>query len=59
MLGTWKVDSFETAPGTVSALLEGTELTAVFGIASVGGSSGCNSYTGTYGTNGQSCGSAG
>ena len=53
MLGTWEVDSFETAPGTVSALLEGTELTAVFGIASVGGSSGCNSYTGTYGTNGR------
>ena len=52
MLGTWNVDSFETAPSTVSAVLEGTELTAVFGIASVGGSAGCNSYTGTYGTNG-------
>lgn len=53
MLGTWKVDSFASAPGTVSAPLEGTELTAVFGIASVGGSGGCNSYTGTYGTNGR------
>jgi heat shock protein HslJ len=52
MLGTWMVDSFETGPGAVSAVLEGTELTAVFGIASVGGSAGCNSYTGTYGTNG-------
>ena len=27
-------------------------MTAVFGIASVGGSAGCNQYTGTYGTNG-------
>ncbi|MDF2734653.1 MAG: hypothetical protein K0S97_1276, partial [Chloroflexota bacterium] len=53
MLGTWEVDSFATAPNSVSAVLEGTELTAVFGIASVGGSSGCNSYTGTYGTNGR------
>ncbi len=53
MLGTWQVDSFATAPNSVSAVLEGTELTAVFGIASVGGSGGCNSYTGTYGTNGR------
>jgi heat shock protein HslJ len=53
MLGTWQVDSFASAPGTVTAPLEGTELTAVFGIASVGGSGGCNSYTGTYGTNGR------
>ena len=53
MLGTWKVDSFATAPGSVTVPLEGTELTAVFGIASVGGSSGCNEYTGTYGTNGR------
>ncbi len=52
MLGTWSVDSFATAPGSQTAPLEGTELTAVFGIASVGGFGGCNSYTGTYGTNG-------
>jgi heat shock protein HslJ len=50
--GTWRVDSFATAPNQVSAVLEGTELDAVFGIASVGGFAGCNSYSGTYGTNG-------
>jgi heat shock protein HslJ len=52
MLGKWNVDSFATGPGAVSAPLEGTELTALFGIASVGGSAGCNQYDGTYGTNG-------
>jgi heat shock protein HslJ len=52
LLGNWIVDSFATAPGSVTATIEGTSLTAVFGIASVGGSAGCNQYTGTYGTNG-------
>jgi heat shock protein HslJ len=52
MLGNWTVDSFATAPGTLAAPIEGTSLTAVFGIASVGGSGGCNQFTGTYGTNG-------
>ncbi len=52
MLGTWTVDSFATAPASLTAPIDGTSLTAVFRIASVGGSSGCNQYTGTYGTNG-------
>jgi heat shock protein HslJ len=52
MLGNWTVDSFATAPASLTAPIEGTSLTAVFRIASVGGSSGCNQYTGTYGTNG-------
>jgi heat shock protein HslJ len=52
MLGNWTVDSFATAPASLTAPIEGTSLTAVFRIASVGGSSGCNEYTGTYGTNG-------
>ncbi len=52
MLGNWVVDSFATAPGALTAPIEGTSLTAVFGIASVGGSGGCNQFTGTYGTNG-------
>ncbi len=52
LLGNWTVDSFATAPGAVTTPIEGTSLTAVFGIASVGGSAGCNQYTGTYGTNG-------
>ncbi len=50
--GTWRVDSFAASPNTVSAVLEGTDLEAVFGIASVGGFAGCNSFSGTYGTNG-------
>jgi heat shock protein HslJ len=52
LLGTWLVDSFATGTGSVTAPLEGTRLDVVFGIASVGGSSGCNSFSGTYGTNG-------
>jgi heat shock protein HslJ len=50
--GEWRVDSFESAPNTVSALIEGTEIDVAFGIASVGGFSGCNSFSGTYGSNG-------
>ena len=52
LLGRWVVDSFENAPGSQTIPLEGTELTAVFGITNVGGSSGCNTYDGVYGTNG-------
>jgi heat shock protein HslJ len=52
LLGKWVVDSFETAPSTVSALVPGTEIEVVFGIGSVGGFAGCNSFSGTYGTNG-------
>ncbi len=52
LLGRWQVDSFETSPGTVSAILPDTELEVVFGIGSVGGFAGCNSFSGTYGTNG-------
>jgi heat shock protein HslJ len=52
LLGPWRVDSFETAPSTVSALLPGTEIDVTFGIGNVGGFAGCNSFSGTYGTNG-------
>src|SRR4029077_9131732 len=52
LLGSWVVDSYATTPGSQSVPLSGTELTAVFGITSVGGSGGCNRYDGTYGTNG-------
>jgi heat shock protein HslJ len=52
LLGHWRVDSFATGPGAVSAVLPATELEVVFGIGSVGGSAGCNSFSGTYGTNG-------
>lgn len=52
VLGNWIVDGFAAADGTLTEPLEGTSLTAVFGIATVGGSAGCNTFTGTYGTNG-------
>jgi heat shock protein HslJ len=52
LLGRWQVDSFESAPGTVTAVLPGTTLDVVFGIGSVGGNAGCNDFTGNYGTNG-------
>ena len=52
LLGSWIVDSYASAPGTITAPLEGTELTAVFRLAKVGGSSGCNTYDGPYTTNG-------
>jgi heat shock protein HslJ len=52
LLGNWRVDSFESAPATVSAVAEGTEIEVVFGIGSVGGNGGCHTFSGTYGTNG-------
>jgi heat shock protein HslJ len=52
LLGSWVVDSYANAPGSQVVPISGTELTVVFGIANVGGSSGCNTYDGTYGTNG-------
>jgi len=52
LLGSWVVDSYESAPSTVSATLPGTELTAIFGLDKVAGFAGCNSYTGPYTTNG-------
>jgi heat shock protein HslJ len=52
LLGSWVVDSYSTAPGTVVVPLPGTELTAVFRLAKVGGSAGCNTYQGPYATNG-------
>jgi heat shock protein HslJ len=52
LLGTWQVGTFAQADGSVVAPLEGTELEVVFGLASVGGFAGCNSFSGTYGTNG-------
>jgi heat shock protein HslJ len=52
LLGRWDVSSFLLPPSTVTSPLEGTKLEVVFGIASVGGSSGCNTFSGTYGTNG-------
>jgi heat shock protein HslJ len=52
LLGRWDVDSYLVPPSTVTAPIAGTTLDVVFGLASVGGSAGCNTFTGTYGTNG-------
>jgi len=52
LLGPWVVDSYASAPGALTAPIEGTDLTAVFRLAKVGGSSGCNTYDGPYTTNG-------
>lgn len=52
LLGSWLVDSYAASPGALTAPLEGTELTAVFRLAKVGGSSGCNTFDGPYTTNG-------
>jgi heat shock protein HslJ len=52
LLGPWVVDSYASAPGALTAPSEGTDLTAVFGLATVGGSAGCNTYDGPYTTNG-------
>jgi heat shock protein HslJ len=53
LLGAWQVESFATAPGSQTAPLEGTTLTATFRLTDVGGSAGCNTYDGTYSTNGK------
>ena len=52
LLGKWNVDSYGIPPSTVTAVLPDTQLDVAFGIASVGGFAGCNSFSGTYGTNG-------
>lgn len=52
LLGPWLVESYTTGPGSVVAPLEGTELTVAFRLLRVGGSAGCNSFSGYYTTNG-------
>ncbi len=52
LLGKWRVDSYGTTPGTVVGVLEGTQIDVAFQLVSVGGSAGCNAYSGIYGTNG-------
>ena len=52
LLGKWNVESFGVPPSTVVAVLPETEIDVVFGIGTVGGFAGCNSFSGTYGTNG-------
>ena len=50
LLGSWVVDSYQSAPNTLSAPLPDSHMTAVFGLSNVAGFAGCNSYTGPYTT---------
>jgi len=52
LLGRWVVDSYASAQGALTPPLEGTDVTAVFRLSTVGGSAGCNTYDGPYTTNG-------
>ncbi len=45
---TWTLTTIGGPGDTVSSLIAGTEITAIFGNGSVGGSAGCNSYGGDY-----------
>ena len=51
LLGTWNIDSY-AVENSQFAKPENVRLEVVFGLASVGGFAGCNSFSGTYGTNG-------
>ena len=50
--GEWQVTAFNNGAGAVTSVIAGTEIDIAFGLASVGGFAGCNSFSGTYGTNG-------
>jgi len=52
LLGEWQVTAFNNGRDAVTSPLEGTDIDITFGIGSVGGFAGCNSFSGTYGTNG-------
>ena len=51
LLGSWVVDSYVTATGSVTVPLPDTELTVVFRLAKVSGSAGCNTFQGPYTSN--------
>ncbi|WFN33590.1 META domain-containing protein [Methanogenium sp. S4BF] len=54
LAGDWLTVSYRDADGNLVSVLEGTELTAVFGTDwQVTGRAGCNSYFGSYTTDGQ------
>ena len=50
--GEWQVTAFNNGAGAVTSVIADTEIDIAFGLASVGGFAGCNSFSGTYGTNG-------
>ena len=50
--GEWQVTAFNNGADAVVSPILGTEIDIAFGLASVGGFAGCNSFSGTYGTNG-------
>jgi heat shock protein HslJ len=44
----WNLDTYRNSQGSLVSLLQNTEITAQFQNGTVGGSSGCNSYSGDY-----------
>ncbi len=52
LLGSWVVESYATTPGTPIAPIAGTDLSVVFRLQRIGGSSGCNTFQGPYTQNG-------
>ena len=52
LLGKWVVEGYAVPPSSIVGVLPDAPVDVVFGIVSVGGSTGCSAYSGTYGTNG-------
>lgn len=50
---SWSLDSYLNVEGMTVCLLPYTEITATFGSGAVSGSGGCNSYRGSYVTDGE------
>jgi heat shock protein HslJ len=44
----WNLDTYRNSQGSLVGVLQNTEITAQFQNGTVGGSSGCNSYSGDY-----------
>ncbi|HEX5828302.1 MAG TPA: META domain-containing protein [Candidatus Limnocylindrales bacterium] len=52
LLGKWVVEGYAVPPSSIVGVLPGAPIDVVFGIVSVGGFAGCNTFDGSYGTNG-------
>jgi heat shock protein HslJ len=50
--GEWNVTGYNNGAEAVVSPIVDTQMDVAFGLASVGGFAGCNSFSGTYGTNG-------
>jgi heat shock protein HslJ len=52
LLGKWLVDSYSNASGAIVAPVPDSDPSVVFGLRDVSGTTGCNSFVGSYMTNG-------